>query len=103
MKRLFYTALFSLLISFSAVANEDNSVKVDECWKGFNKASFALNQTLDGFLFEPMAKGYRYLPSPIRKGTGNVVSNISNLMTINRILLQYSQILHVRSKKTNSK
>ena len=88
MKRIFYTVLLSTLISFSALAKEETPGKVKECWKGFNKASFAVNQALDGILFEPLAKGYRYLPSPVRAGTSNVVSNISNLMTIPNNLLQ---------------
>tara|TARA_Y100000590_G_C15693985_1_gene1004457 strand:+ start:926 stop:1687 length:762 start_codon:yes stop_codon:yes gene_type:complete len=88
MKRIFLTLLLSILVSLNALAKEDDTVKVDDCWKGFNKASFALNNALDGILFEPLAKSYRYLPSPIRKGTGNVVSNISNLMTIPNNLLQ---------------
>ena len=88
MKRIFFTVLFSVLISFNALAKDKTSGKVDDCWVGFNKASFAINQTLDGILFEPLAKGYRYLPSPVRKGTSNVVSNISNLMTIPNNLLQ---------------
>tara|TARA_B100000579_G_C22728422_1_gene802929 strand:- start:98 stop:859 length:762 start_codon:yes stop_codon:yes gene_type:complete len=88
MKRIFCTVLLSTLISFNALAKEESSEKVDDCWKGFNKATFAINQTLDEVLFEPLAKGYRYLPSPVRVGSSNVVSNISNLMTIPNNLLQ---------------
>ncbi|SVD25553.1 uncharacterized protein METZ01_LOCUS378407, partial [marine metagenome] len=36
----------------------------------------------------PIAKGYRKLPSPIRTGTGNVVSNLSNVITIPNNILQ---------------
>jgi len=88
MKRILYLIIFYVLISFGAFAEEKTGEKVNDCWQGFNKASFAINQTLDGILFEPIAKGYRYLPSPIRKGTSNVVGNISNLMTIPNNLLQ---------------
>ena len=56
MKRIFFTVLFSALISFNALAKDKTSGKVDDCWVGFNKASFAINQTLDGILFEPLAK-----------------------------------------------
>jgi phospholipid-binding lipoprotein MlaA len=35
-----------------------------------------------------LAKGYRKLPKPIRKGTGNMVNNLSNLITIPNNLLQ---------------
>ena len=88
MKRIFLTVLLGVLISFGVSAEEKKNAKIEDCWTGFNKASFAINQTLDGILFEPLAKGYRYLPSPIRTGSSNVVSNISNLMTIPNNLLQ---------------
>ena len=60
MKRIFLAVLLGVIISFSVSADEKSNAKVEDCWKGFNKASFAINQTLDGILFEPLAKGYRY-------------------------------------------
>ena len=39
-------------------------------------------------IFEPVAKGYRYVPSPIRTGTGNAMNNLSNLVTVPNNLLQ---------------
>ena len=57
-------------------------------FENVNRATFALNQVLDNTIFEPLAKGYRLLPNPIKKGTGNVLSNISNLVTIPNNLLQ---------------
>ena len=74
MKKTIYFSLICLFLSFSALADDDTKKKpggnLKECWEGFNKATFSLNQTLDGILFEPLAKGYRHIPSPIRKGTG---------------------------------
>ena len=49
---------------------------------------FAFNQALDEIIVEPLAKGYRLLPSPIRKGTSNVLSNLSLVVTIPNNLLQ---------------
>ena len=80
--------ILSYFISFSANASDESSENLKDCWKGFNKATFALNQTLDGILFEPIARGYRHLPSGIRYGASNMVSNISNLVTIPNNLLQ---------------
>ena len=37
---------------------------------------------------EPLAKGYRYLPSPIRTGTSNAISNLSLVVTIPNNILQ---------------
>ena len=88
MKKILIFVIINFFISFSALSAENSNKEIKDCWKGFNKATFALNQTLDGILFEPIAKGYRYLPSPIRAGTSNMVSNISNLSTIPNNLLQ---------------
>ena len=49
---------------------------------------FKFNHALDGALFEPVAKGYRALPSPIRRGTGNVVDNLRSLLTLSNNILQ---------------
>ena len=77
----------NLMVSGFAIADTDNK-EVKDCFEGLNRATFAFNQGLDKAIFEPIAKGYRKLPSPIRTGTGNVVSNLSNLITIPNNLLQ---------------
>ena len=77
----------SLMIGSFAIADTDDK-EVKDCFEGLNRATFAFNQGLDKAIFEPIAKGYRKLPSPIRTGTGNVVSNLSNLITIPNNLLQ---------------
>ena len=77
----------NLMVSGFAIADTDNK-EVKDCFEGLNRATFAFNQGLDKAIFKPIAKGYRKLPSPIRTGTGNVVSNLSNLITIPNNLLQ---------------
>ena len=77
----------NLIISGFAMADTENK-EVKDCFESVNRATFAFNQGLDKAIFEPIAKGYRKLPSPIRTGTGNVVSNLSNLITIPNNLLQ---------------
>ena len=66
--------------------NDPSNVK--DCFEGLNRATFAFNQTLDGILFEPVAKAYRVLPSPVRTGVGNSLNNLSNLVTIPNNVLQ---------------
>jgi phospholipid-binding lipoprotein MlaA len=39
-------------------------------------------------IFEPVAKAYRVLPSPVRMGTSNALDNLSNLVTIPNNILQ---------------
>ncbi|WP_075534345.1 MlaA family lipoprotein [Candidatus Pelagibacter communis] len=70
-------------VSFSKKTGE-----VKDCFESVNRATFAFNQGLDNIIFEPLAKGYRKLPNPIKIGTGNVLSNISNLITIPNNILQ---------------
>ena len=77
----------NLMISSFATAGAENE-EVKDCFEGLNRATFGFNQGLDKAIFEPIAKGYRKLPSPIRTGTGNVVSNLSNLVTIPNNILQ---------------
>ena len=66
--------------------NEPSEIK--DCSETFNKASFAINQGLDKVIFKPVAKGYRALPVPIKKGTGNALNNLSTLITIPNNVLQ---------------
>ena len=66
--------------------NDPSEVK--ECWEGFNRASFALNQSLDKIIFRPIASAYRVLPTPIKSGVSNSIDNLSNVITIPNNLLQ---------------
>ena len=66
--------------------NQNGEVK--DCFEGVNRAFFAFNKGLDNVLIEPLAKGYRYLPSPIRSGTSNFLSNLSLLVTVPNNVLQ---------------
>merc|ERR1712078_577809 len=66
--------------------NDPSNIK--DCFEGVNRATFAFNQSLDGILFEPVAKAYRVLPSPVRNGFSNSLNNLSNLVTIPNNILQ---------------
>ena len=59
-----------------------------ECFEGVSRAMFKLNHGLDKVIFEPVAKGYRALPAPIRRGTGNMVDNLRSLLTFSNNILQ---------------
>ena len=67
---------------------ETRSEEVKDCFETLNRGIFAFNQGLDKVVFKPIAKGYRYLPKPIRSGTSNALSNLSNVVTIPNNLLQ---------------
>ena len=61
---------------------------VGECFEGFSRAMFKLNNGLDKAIFKPVAKGYRAFPVPIRKATGNMVDNLRSLLTLSNNILQ---------------
>ena len=81
-------------LSANAGSDGENTISkkqpkpVKDCFETVNRGVFAFNQALDNVIFEPVAKGYRYIPSPIRTGTSNTLSNLSNLITIPNNLLQ---------------
>ena len=97
MRKITLIFILSLFCSVSAYAgsDEENSLSkknqpdtIKDCFEKVNRGVFAFNQALDKTIFEPVAKGYRYIPSPIRKGTSNALTNLSNLITIPNNLLQ---------------
>tara|TARA_B100001123_G_scaffold238625_1_gene267198 strand:+ start:965 stop:1756 length:792 start_codon:yes stop_codon:yes gene_type:complete len=97
MKKILIIALSSIWLTFSSVSagtdgenslSKKNSGETKDCFEKVNRGIFAFNQGLDNAVFEPLAKGYRKLPVPVRRGTGNVLDNLSTLMTIPNNLLQ---------------
>ena len=95
-KKLLIILITTLTLNSFAYAGSDGELllkknqpsKVRDCFEGLNRATFALNQTLDGIIFKPVAKVYRMLPSPARKGVSNSLNNLSHLTTIPNNLLQ---------------
>ena len=87
MTRILIILFLSLNISISSFAGSDGenelsktkNGEVKDCFETLNRGIFAFNQAIDSTIFEPLAKGYKYLPSPIRAGTSNFVGNISIL------------------------
>ena len=88
------TVILLAISNVSAGTDGENSLskkgsgQTKECFEKVNRGIFAFNQALDGAIFEPLAKGYRKLPIPIRRGTSNVVTNLSSLITVPNNLMQ---------------
>ena len=59
-----------------------------DCFESVNRVMFSFNKGLDKAVFKPIAKGYSYLPDPIKVSVRNVTSNISYTVTIPNHLLQ---------------
>ena len=97
MKKILIIAASFIFLTISNVSagtdgenslSKKNSGQATDCFEKVNRGIFAFNQALDGAIFEPLAKGYRKLPVPIRLGTGNFLTNLSTLITIPNNLLQ---------------
>ena len=95
-KKFFIICVSVFLITLNAQAGSDgdlsltnnNQKEVKDCFENLNRATFALNQSLDKTIIKPIAKSYRNLPDPIQRGTNNAVNNLSNLITIPNNVLQ---------------
>ena len=96
---IFTIFLISQLITLNVFAGSDGTLEiknetkestseVKDCFETVNRGIFAFNQGLDKIFFKPVAKGYRYLPKPIRSGTSNALSNLSNVVTVPNNILQ---------------
>ena len=97
-RKIIYISIFAFLVqtgSINAGSTESEELKgsssqsaVGECFEGFSRAMFEFNYDLDRIIFQPVAKGYRALPVPIRKGTGNAINNLRSLLTLSNNILQ---------------
>ena len=95
MIKILKISLIAILLSTTAFAGSDGELNVSkksqptkDCFEPLNRATFALNMGLDKTIFKPVAKSYRKLPLSIKSGTGNVLNNLSNLITIPNNILQ---------------
>tara|TARA_Y100000590_G_scaffold464292_1_gene633375 strand:- start:223 stop:1032 length:810 start_codon:yes stop_codon:yes gene_type:complete len=97
-RKFIYTTVFVFLLQTSFVfagseGSEDMQGKAkdasaSECFEGVSRAMFSFNHALDTAVFEPVAKGFRAIPLPIRKGIGNGVDNLRSLVTLSNNILQ---------------
>ena len=67
---------------------KNEPAEINDCFDKLNRATFAFNQALDGIIFKPVASAYKVLPSPVRTGVSNSLSNLSNLVTVPNNIIQ---------------
>ena len=60
----------------------------NECFEKFSRGTLKFNMALDRAIFKPVAKGYRALPVPIRKGSSNFIENLRSLLSFSNNVLQ---------------
>ena len=74
--------LTTLIFTTNCSVNNSNIVdktpEAEDPWENLNRGTFAFNQKFDKYLLAPLAKGYRLiLPTEIRTGVRNILSNLS--------------------------
>ena len=97
-RKIVYISFLTLLLQTTAVfagstdneelKKKNSNSSANECFEGFSRVMFKFNLGLDKVIFKPVANGYRALPSPIRKGTGNAVDNLRSLLSMTNSVLQ---------------
>ncbi len=57
-------------------------------WEPVNRKVFKFNESVDDYVFKPVAKGYKWIvPDPIERGVGNIFSNLNDIpVTVNNLL-----------------
>lgn len=91
----------TIFFCFNSLGNESDQVSTnpddfetsfleDEIYDPFepiNRAIFSFNNVADRIVLEPVAKGYKKLPSPVQSGVSNFLSNLRTpLVVVNQIL-----------------
>ena len=103
MKHKYFTSFLIVLIfaSFNLLGAASDQVSTDpddfqttqiedevyDPLEPINRAIFSFNNVADRIVLEPIAKGYKKLPSPIQSGISNFLSNLRTpLVVVNQIL-----------------
>lgn len=94
---MFKRCLISLALALAAGASpalaqgpkiDEVPVVVSDPFEGANRLSYDVSHAVDQVTLRPIARGYMYLPSPIRTGVGNVLDYINTPATMVNALLQ---------------
>ena len=93
--------LFFSLLSYKVIASDADQVNTDsedfetttiedeiyDPFEPLNRAIFSFNNVADRIVLEPIAKGYKKLPSPLQSGINNFLSNLrAPLVVVNQLL-----------------
>lgn len=63
--------------------------EANDPFEPLNRGIFTFNDTVDGLVMEPVARGYRYIvPSPLRRGVRNVLNNLTMPWSFANAVLQ---------------
>ncbi|MDA9643730.1 VacJ family lipoprotein [Candidatus Pelagibacter sp.] len=95
-RKIIITTISIVILAFNVNASSDGELvlkknqpsEIKDCFENLNRVTFALNESLDGVVFKPIASAYKILPSPVRTGISNSLDNLSNLVTIPNNIIQ---------------
>lgn len=81
------TALALAVSAAPAAAHAQETV--NDPWEGFNRDMFAVHESVDQAVVEPVARGYRAVtPAPVRRGVQNFLRNLRGPVILANDLLQ---------------
>ena len=83
-----FVLTLTFMMFFSSNSFTEEKYTANECFEKLSRGTLKFNMALDNAFFKPIAKGYRALPVPIRKGSSNFVGNLRSLLTFSNNILQ---------------
>ena len=86
LKTLFCT--ITILLLCLTITKAEEQYTANECFEKVSRGTLKFNMALDRAIFKPVAKGYRALPVPIRKGSSIFIENLRSLLSFSNNVLQ---------------
>lgn len=77
----------SLAVFMSACAGSGEALNNDP-FERSNRFMFKVNVELDNYIIKPVARGYRYVPSPVRRSVRNFLDNLASPVTLANDIFQ---------------
>ena len=88
LRRLFLVAVSFAIVGCASIPEGEIRSSRDP-WERMNRTTFEFNEKLDQFLIRPATEGYVFVvPSPLRDGVSNMISNVLDVPTAVNDLLQ---------------
>lgn len=88
MRGVLSVVTFAACLGAPAIASAQEA-GVPDPWEGMNRNLFAVHETVDNAVLEPVARGYRAVtPSPVRAGVRNFLRNLRGPVIFANDLLQ---------------
>ena len=80
--------IITVALSLSACAGSGSQSLNNDPFERTNSFMFRVNVQLDNYILKPVAKGYLYVPSPVRRSVRNFLDNLASPVTLVNDILQ---------------